>query len=415
MTEVANPKLPLRLLVVATHFVQYMSPLYRRMAADPRIELLVAYCGRQGAEMSVDPEFGVALAWDTPVTEGYPHVVIPNRSLRPGLGRFWGCFNPGIWSLMRDGKFDAVYVTGYHAASQWIAILAAKRYGVPLILSTDAHDLGSRRFRSSLARSAKLQIVRRIFRMADVVLAMSSGGIEYLKSMLDDSRDDGRIRLSRYVVDNEWWCEHAANVDRSAVRAQWGVPVEAAVVLFCAKLQQWKRPSDVLEAFAAAAVPGSHLVFAGAGPLGPQLEAQAKQLGIVDRVRFLGFVNQTALPGTYVASDLLVLPSGHEPFGLVVNEAMICGRPVAASDSVGAVRDLVREDETGFVFPTGNVDALAVILRRTLPDRERLRQMGNAARNRMETWSPREYVEDIVTAVELAHRLGGSGHSKVAK
>jgi glycosyltransferase involved in cell wall biosynthesis len=304
---------------------------------------------------------------------------------------------------VRDGKFDAVYVTGYYVASQCIAILAAKRYGVPLILSTDAHSLGGRRVRSSFAQHVKRRIVRRIFDMADVVLGMSSASVEYLKLSLRAAGGDGRVRILRYVVDNDWWQERAANADRNALRARWAVPAAAVVVLFCAKLQEWKRPEDVLQAFVAAAVPDSYLVFAGAGPLGPELEARAKALGVADRVRFLGFVNQTALPGTYVASDLLVLPSGHEPFGLVVNEAMVCGRPAAVSDSVGAARDLVREGETGFVFPTGDVEVLAAILRRALPDRELLTRMGAAARRRMETWSPREYVEDIVAAVEVAY------------
>jgi glycosyltransferase involved in cell wall biosynthesis len=412
--EIPHRDRPLRLLIVGTHFVQYTSPLFARLAQDPRIDLLVALCSRQGAEIGMDPEFGVELVWDTPVTKGFPHVIVPNRSLRPGLGRFWGCFNPGMWRLVRDGKFDAVYVTGYYVASQWIAMLAAKHYRVPLILSTDAHSLGSRRARSPVAQGVKRRIVRRILAMADVVLGMSSGSVEYLDSSLGVAGRDERVHLLPYVVDNDWWRERAASADRGAVRARWEVPADAAVVLFCAKLQEWKRPDDLLQAFAAAAVPGSYLVFAGAGPLGPQLEARARQLGVLDRVRLLGFVNQTALPGTYAGCDLLVLPSRHEPFGLVVNEAMVCGRPVAVSDSVGAGRDLVREGQTGFVFPTGDVDALAAILRQILPDRERMLRMGNAARDRMEAWSPREFIEAIVAAVELAHRRNSTRQSNAA-
>ena len=63
---------------------------------------------------------------------------------------------------------------------------------------------------------------------------------------------------------------------------------------------------------------------------------------------FLAFVNQSQLPSVYCASDLFVLPSLFEPFGLVVNEAMLCGLPVAVSDRVGAKFDLVRPDENGY-------------------------------------------------------------------
>src|ERR1019366_9700697 len=131
---------------------------------------------------------------------------------------------------------------------------------------------------------------------------------------------------------------------------------------------------------------------------------RAAELEIADRVRFLGFMNQAQLPSVYCASDLLVLPSLYEPFGLVVNEAMICGLPVAVSDRVGARFDLVRSGENGYVFPAGGVNELAEILRQILPDTEKRARMGAAARQRMLTWSPREYVDGLVRGVELASR-----------
>jgi glycosyltransferase involved in cell wall biosynthesis len=189
-------------------------------------------------------------------------------------------------------------------------------------------------------------------------------------------------------------------VDEKSVRQQWGIPEDAPVVLFCAKLQPWKRPQDILQAFAKANVPGTYLLFAGDGSLRRELEAEAEALNVLDRVRFLGFVNQSQLPAVYRCADLFVLPSEYEPFGLVVNEAMLCRCPVVVSDRIGARYDLIREGETGLVYSCGNVDALAAILQNVLPNRVRLRQMGEAAYQRMENWSPREYVEALVQALE---------------
>ena len=391
-----------RLLVVASHVVQYSSPIFQKLAQDPRLEIVVAYCSMQGAQTGVDPGFGVQVSWDTPLLEGYPWVYVPNRAPRPGMGRFFGLFNPGLWTIVGEGKFDAVLVSGYFYASAWIAILAAKWHGVPILFTTDGHSLRTWATQSLWKQRFKKYIVRHILALGEIVLAGSSGTVEYVQS-LGLARE--RIVLVRNVVDNAWWISRAAEVDRDAVRGTWKIPVPATVVLFCAKLQPWKGPQDLLEAFARANVPNSYLVFVGDGPLRTSIEQRAHALGLSERVRILGFVNQTQLPYMYAASDLLVLPSLYEPFGFVVNEAMLCGCPAAVSDRVGAKYDLVRHGETGYVFPAGNVDALAAILCDVLVDSTKRSRMGAAARKRMETWSPREYTDDLVRAVELAARF----------
>ncbi|MEX2399812.1 MAG: glycosyltransferase, partial [Rhodothermales bacterium] len=105
-----------------------------------------------------------------------------------------------------------------------------------------------------------------------------------------------------------------------------------------------------------------HALFVGDGPLRGMLEAEADP----ERVHFAGFRNQTELPACYAAADALVLPSdGRETWGLVANEAMACGLPVIVSEAAGCAPDLVREGETGFTVPLGDIEALAARLRDT--------------------------------------------------
>jgi glycosyltransferase involved in cell wall biosynthesis len=337
--------------------------------------------------------------WDIPLLDGYSWIHVPNKSPKPARGRFPGLINPGLWKLVRTGGFDAVVIfTGYMHASFWIVLAAAKATGTAILFGTDGHELRSQdgeRWKAAL----KSWMWPRVFGLADVVIVASSGGVALMRSL---GIAPDRIVLTPNVVDNDWWARQAAGADPVRIRQRWDVPKDAPVALFCAKLQPWKRPQDALEAFAAADIPESFLVFAGEGPLRSKLEARARSLGIPDRVRFLGFVNQSGLPAVYRACDVLVLPSGYEPFGLVVNEAMLCGLPAIVSDRVGARYDLVSESKTGFVFPCGDVNALASILRKVLPDRDGLREMGDASRQRMEPWSPLQNVEALVTAVERA-------------
>jgi len=241
--------------------------------------------------------------------------------------------------------------------------------------------------------------VQRIFSLAQAVVVSSSGGLQYLGQL---GYPAGRAVLAPTSVDNDWWRRQFASVDRETSRARFGFPADALIVLYCGTLQPWKAPKDLLESFARANVPNSFLVFAGDGPQRPELEGRAAAQGLQDRVRFLGFLNQSQLPALYKSADLFVLPSLFDAFGLVVNEAMLCGLPVVVSDRVGARYDLVRQNENGYIFPVGDVDALAAILRDILPNVEKRRSMGEEARRRIETWSPREYVNGMVRAVDVA-------------
>jgi glycosyltransferase involved in cell wall biosynthesis len=235
--------------------------------------------------------------------------------------------------------------------------------------------------------------------MATVAIAPSAATAEYLTS-LGVAKD--RVVVTPFVVDNEYWTSHAAQVDRASVRACWGISNGDPVVLFCAKLQPWKRPQDVLRAFAQASVPDARLVMAGEGALRGQLESEARTLGVAKQVIFTGFANQTQLPALYRSADIMVLSSEYDPCPVVVCEAMLCGCPVILSDKIRGRRELVRQAETGYFYPCGDVNALAALLREVLPDRDLLTRMGAAARQRMETWSPLENIEAHVCAFERA-------------
>jgi glycosyltransferase involved in cell wall biosynthesis len=385
-----------RVLAVCSHPVQYMSPVLRRMAQHPQLDLKVAYCSLRGAKAGHDPEFNATVQWDVPLLDGYDWVEVPNRG--SGSESFFGLHNPGLWQLIREGRYDAVLIyTGYPRSSFWISYFAAKLSHTAFIFGTDATTLVPMTG-PNWKKHIKRVIWPLLYRLASQVIVPSTGTRDLMRSL---GIADDRITLTPYSVDNDWWLARSREIDRAAVRESWGVGSDTGVVLFCAKLQPWKRPQDLLQAFAQAKLENAVLIIAGDGPLRGEMEGEVAALGIADRVRFLGFVNQTQLPALYTASDLMVLPSSYEAFGVVVNEAYMCGCPVAASDHVGAARDLIAPVNPGLIYPCGDVPALARILRDTLRDRMRLALLGQAARLHMETWSPRENIAGTVEAVAI--------------
>ncbi len=398
----APENVPYRVLVLVTHVIPYGSSLFKLLASDPRLDLLVAYCSLQGAEAGIDPEFGIEICWDTSLLEGYSWVHIPNRSPRPRLGRFFGLLNLGLWTLIRSQSFDAVVIyTGYMCASFWIACFAAKSRGIPVLISSDSSSLRQRegkRWKTLI----KPFILGHVYGYVDVLMAASQP-VRDLAMHLGKPREE--IVIIRSGVNKDAWLARFMDFDRDAVRASWNVPNSAKVVLYCAKLQPWKRPLDLLRAFAKASVPGSYLVFAGEGPQRPALEREVVSLGINDRVRILGFINDSQLPGAYKAADLFVLPSEYDQCPLVIPEAMFSGLPVLLSDAVTGRLEMIDPGNSGYPYPCGNTDALAALLRKILGDAALLGYMQDCVARQMERWTAKDLLDSWIGAVGLAKQL----------
>jgi glycosyltransferase involved in cell wall biosynthesis len=112
----------------------------------------------------------------------------------------------------------------------------------------------------------------------------------------------------------------------------------------------------------------------------------------LEGVRFCGFRNQSELPRFFDLATVFVLPSRHEPWGLIVNEVMNAGRAVIVSDEVGCQPDLVENGVEGCVFPAGDVSGLTAALRTVLATPETATAMGQRGRAKIRGW---DFEEDI--------------------
>ncbi|MGB7844848.1 MAG: glycosyltransferase [Candidatus Acidiferrum sp.] len=193
------PEPPHRVLALGSHPVQYMSPLLRRMAQHPQLDLSVAYCTLRGAQSAHDPGFNTTVKWDIPLLEGYPWQEIPNRG--SGGESFWGLYNPGLWKLIRMGRFDAVLCfLSYLCASFWISYFACRRSGTAFVFGTDASSMGSRVGGFWKAR-LKTAYWPTLFSLADQVIVPSTAGRDLMLSLRIPAE---RITLTPYSVDNDW-------------------------------------------------------------------------------------------------------------------------------------------------------------------------------------------------------------------
>jgi len=341
-----------RLAIVASHPIQYYAPLFRALAA--RLDLTVFYAHRATPHDQAQAGFGVGFNWDIDLLSGYAYEFLRNVSAAPSLDRFAGVDTPEIGRRLRAGRFDAVLVMGWRLKCFHQALWAAKRMRIPVLVRGDSHLDTPRAAWKRWAKAITYPIFLRSF---DGALIVGARNRAYWRHY---GYPETRMFDSPHCVDNDWFAARATPGARAELSERLSIAPEAKLVLFAGKLLPFKRPLDLIEAAALARRNGEavEVLVAGAGPLESELRARARTLGVP--VHFLGFCNQTEMPAAYAASDLLVLPSdGNETWGLVVNEALACGRPVLVSDAVGCAPDMAAHLGDHSVFPMGDIRALA--------------------------------------------------------
>ncbi len=182
-------------------------------------------------------------------------------------------------------------------------------------------------------------------------------------------------------------------VDGSALRARNIKPGDR-IVLFVGALDRahyFKGISILLQALSRLQDRDIHLLVVGDGDLRPKYQLEAARWGLDEQITFCGRVSDEELPRYYACSDLLVLPSTTmgEAFGVVLLEAMACGKPVVASNLPG-VRSVVNDGEDGLLAEPGDVGDLADKIRMLLDDKQRRCEMGQRGRSKVEAtyaWS----------------------------
>ncbi len=387
-----------RLAVVETHPIQYKAPLFRRLAADPRLDLTVLYAmlpdaAQQGAG------FGVPFAWDVPLLDGYRYEVLENRARAPAVTRFGGCDTPGILARLRRERPDVVLVNGWVVKSCLQALAACRRLRIPCLVRGESNSLRPRPRWKRLLHGLLL-------RQYSGWLAIGSANRDFYRM---HGCPEPRIGWAPYAVDNARFAAAAAERagQRAALRQAFGLPPDALVFLLCGKLEAKKHPLDLLHAISAFQhfSISAFAFFVGTGPLLAECEAFASSKGLP--AVFAGFLNQSRMPDAYAAADVLVLPSdAGETWGLVVNEAMASGRPALVSRAAGCCADLVIDGQTGFTFDCGDRAALADCMARYLRDPFLAGRQGEAAARHIERFGLEVAAEGIV---EGAWRAVGSG------
>ena len=260
---------------------------------------------------------------------------------------------------MKSFKPDLVHL--HSSKAGLVGRVAARRAGVPAVFT--AHGWG---FTDGVPR-----------RRRNVVLASEWLAARWTQKIIAVSEADRRLALRYRVARPEELVTIHNGIDDTPQRA---FPAgEPPTVIMVARFVPQKDPQLLLEALSGITSP-YHLLLVGDGPGRPQIEAQARALGL-DNIEFLG--TRDDVPDLLARSHVFVLPTKWEGFPISILEAMRAGLPVVASD-VGGVREAVGEGETGFLVPRGDAAGLRARLELLLENPDLRVRLGAEGRRRYE-------------------------------
>ncbi|AMQ18288.1 glycosyltransferase family 4 protein [Thermococcus peptonophilus] len=283
--------------------------------------------------------------------------------------------NRELGEFLRD--FDVVHAHHAFTPLSLKAVKAGRTLGKATLLTTHSISFSHE---SSLWKALGLTfpLFSHYLRYPHEVIAVSKAAKAFIEHFTDSP-----VRVIPNGVDDERF-RPIGEREKERVREELGISGD--LILYVSRMSFRKGPHVLLNAFQniVRERDDAVLVMVGSGEMLPFLKAQAKFLGIEDRVRFLGYVSDDLLSKLYASADVFVLPSiMAEAFGIVVLEAMASGVPVVTT-TVGGIPEVVGESGSGVLVPPGDELALVEAVSKLLSDKELARNLGEAGRKAVE-------------------------------
>ncbi|MBI5079275.1 glycosyltransferase family 4 protein [Candidatus Wolfebacteria bacterium] len=396
-----------KIAFLTSHPIQYQAPLFKKLSEYQGVDLFVYFSWNFGInEPTFDSEFGKKIKWDIPLLKGYKYKFLKNLSLKSSSD-FWGQINFDIIKELRQNKYDAILIFGWNSFTNWLAFFTAFIFKIPVLLRSE-NPFNQELLKSKWKIKIKKLVLGWLFKRISAFLYIGEENKKFYKFY---GTPEEKLIFVPYAVDNERFIKAAQDLRFKIkdLRRELNIGEKDITILFVGKLIEKKRPMDLLRAYEklknlsaswrTEKLKNIALFFVGDGILRPELENYAKEHNLKN-IHFVGFKNQTELSQYYIMADIFVLPSGTgETWGLAVNEAMCFGLPIIISDMVGCGSDLIKNEENGCIFPTGNVEKLAQCLEKLIKNSAKRTAFGKKSFEIIENYNYDKDIEGILKAI----------------
>lgn len=279
---------------------------------------------------------------------------------------------------------DVYVVGGWNYLAAWTALVASKLRECPIgIISANTTQA-----------PASEMVLSHLLTYFDFYFALSDSAQENFTRM---GINQSRIETLPNAVDVAKFQDSISMPKQREIRQQWDLP-DSGIVLYVGNIESVKGVDTLINA-SMLSTKINHLLIIGDGPQKENMKELSNNKDGVE-ITFTGRLPNPELPNYYALSDLFVLPTKGDTWGLVVNEAMACGTPVISTTEAGASGELLRHGENGLVIPPNDEASLAEAIDRLLTNDEERQKFAEKSLKYAERYTPEKYAEQLVEVVE---------------
>ncbi len=356
--------------------------LFRELAK--KVDLTVFYCAEKEKNRR----------WkETPT--GFNYKVLPNFSVKlQGKDLFTYFINPTVFKELSSLKPDVVMLAGWDLFAYQVAFIYCKLKKIKIILWS-----GSTKYEPSWRRTLASSLVRLIISASDAFVVYGQRAKEYLVEL---GANKNKIFVSYNTTDIDKYEELCRKYLTNKLMLKKSLELTGKrIILYYGQLIERKGADVLIKAFARVKdkIADLALLIIGSGVYKDELVDLSTNLNSSD-VKFIDDPGDEQISRYYSVADIFVLPSREEVWGLVVNQAMVCGLPVIVSNVAGCSADLVKEGENGYVFRSGSVNDLTKKIFLILGNENKSREMGKVSHRIMDNFTPQKTVGGVLAAIK---------------
>lgn len=375
----------MKIAIIQTHAIQHFCPQFASYSKIDGAVVKVFFESSKGVEPYYDADFKKEVAWSGIDVTGFEHQFLKGVPVALAL---------------TDFKPDAIIIYGYHEAIQKQAFKWAKKNSIKILYISDSEN---HQVRSTIKEAIKRVYLKQFFNHVDYCLSVGDSNEDVYRTY---GISNSKIIRMFFPINDLFFDKLLGQkeVHCMSIKKQYDVKSDHIVLATIGKLVSWKRQQDIIELLLELENRGikATAFIIGSGSDEEALKDSSKRL-TTNRAIITGFVQPEEMAKYLCATDIYIHPAEVEPHSLAISEAIYCGCPAILSDRCGSYgpTDDVQPGKNGFVYPLGNIEQLANLVKQLASDNSLRKEFSQKSTLLSRHHQTLAHGEALKTAVQL--------------